>query len=285
MKKIVTLMVAAAATLGLASCGNNVSGNAKLTTPVDSAAYAVGISNGAMFKQQFEMSPEKLDVDKFLKGFNEGINADEAYASGLSMGQQFNKWISGFPGEKLDMKIVLAGLVNALKDSNMQMTPEDAQAYFQSYIEKANEAEVQDLVAKDDAFIEELKKDPAVQTTESGLMYKITEEGTGLKPTAEDTVVVHYKGYQVGKEDEPFDSSYDRNEPATFALNQVIAGWTEGMQLMPAGSKFTLYIPGDLGYGPHSVNASGRPQGLLIFECELLEVKPHTGADAEAVAE
>jgi FKBP-type peptidyl-prolyl cis-trans isomerases 1 len=110
-------------------------------------------------------------------------------------------------------------------------------------------------------------------TTASGLQYRVITEGTGEKPAATDQVKVHYRGTTIdGKE---FDSSFKRNQPATFAANRVIKGWTEALQLMPVGSKYELFIPAKLAYGPRGAGGDIGPNETLIFEVELLEiVKP-----------
>jgi FKBP-type peptidyl-prolyl cis-trans isomerase len=110
-----------------------------------------------------------------------------------------------------------------------------------------------------------------VQKTKSGLQYEVLTEGTGAKPKATDTVLVHYRGtFPDGRE---FDSSYKRNEPISFPLNGVIAGWTEGLQLMPVGSKYRFTIPPHLGYGARGAGGVIPPNATLIFEVELLEIE------------
>jgi FKBP-type peptidyl-prolyl cis-trans isomerase len=110
-----------------------------------------------------------------------------------------------------------------------------------------------------------------VKTTPSGLQYKITKEGTGKNPKATDTVVVHYKGTTIdGKE---FDSSYKRGEPATFPLNRVIKGWTEGLMYLSEGGKATLYIPSELAYGKQGAGSDIGPDETLIFDVELIKIK------------
>jgi FKBP-type peptidyl-prolyl cis-trans isomerase len=119
-------------------------------------------------------------------------------------------------------------------------------------------------------FLAANKKKEGVTTTESGLQYEIIKKGEGAKPTKADTVVTHYKGtFLNGKQ---FDSSYDRNEPAKFPVTGVIAGWTEALQLMPVGSKWKLYIPSDLAYGPNGRQGIP-PNSMLIFELELLSIE------------
>jgi len=121
-----------------------------------------------------------------------------------------------------------------------------------------------------EAFLDENKKKDGVQVTASGLQYKVIQMGNGEKPTETSTVKVHYKGTLIdGKE---FDSSYKRNQPAEFPLNQVIKGWTEGLQLMPVGSKFEFYIPYNLAYGEEGREPVIPPASVLIFEVELLDI-------------
>lgn len=109
-----------------------------------------------------------------------------------------------------------------------------------------------------------------VKTTESGLQYEVIEEGNGPKPTAEDKVRVHYHGTTI--DGEVFDSSVDRGEPTEFPLNGVIKGWTEGIQLMPVGSKYKFYIPSELAYGEQGAQGAIEPNSALIFEVELLDI-------------
>jgi FKBP-type peptidyl-prolyl cis-trans isomerase len=154
-----------------------------------------------------------------------------------------------------------------------QISQESINKLFQSLSKKKEEMdkvkfapvikEGADLLAKN-------KSNPKIKTTASGLQYEVITEGTGLKPKDTSNVTVHYKGTLInGKQ---FDSSYDRNEPATFGLNQVIKGWTEGVQLMPEGSKYRFYIPYDLAYGPRGAGQDIPPYSTLIFEIELLKV-------------
>jgi len=120
-------------------------------------------------------------------------------------------------------------------------------------------------------FLQENAKKPGVKSTASGLQYKVVVEGTGKKPSASDTVEVHYRGTTIdGKE---FDSSYKRGQSISFPLNRVIAGWTEGLQLMPVGSKYELYIPYQLAYGERGAGGAIPPFAALIFEVELLGIE------------
>lgn len=125
-------------------------------------------------------------------------------------------------------------------------------------------------LAKGEKFLEENAKKEGVTTTASGLQYKVLTAGTGKSPKATDTVLVHYRGTLIDGTE--FDSSYKRKEPISFPLNRVIAGWTEGVQLMQEGAKFEFYIPSKLGYGSRGAGRDIGPNQALIFEVELLKV-------------
>lgn len=120
-------------------------------------------------------------------------------------------------------------------------------------------------------FLEENGKRAEVITLPSGLQYEILAEGTGVKPGPASTVTVHYEGRLI--DGKVFDSSYKRNQPASFGVRQVISGWTEGLQLMPQGSKWRLYIPSELGYGSRGAGGAIPPNAALIFDVELLDVR------------
>ncbi len=125
--------------------------------------------------------------------------------------------------------------------------------------------------AAGEAFLAENAKKPGVITTASGLQYQVITEGTGASPSATDNVTVHYQGTTIdGKE---FDSSYKRGAPATFPLNRVIAGWTEGLQLMKEGGKSRLFIPSNLAYGERGAGRDIGPNSTLIFDVELIKAK------------
>jgi len=149
-------------------------------------------------------------------------------------------------------------------------------AYQQEMQSKASEQQ-QELAKKNleagQTFLAENADRDGIQTTESGLQYEIIEEGDGESPSAEDKVKVHYTGELISGE--VFDSSRERGEPVTFGLNQVIPGWTEGLQLMTEGSRAKLYIPADLAYGPGGNQRIG-PNETLIFDVELLEINPES---------
>lgn len=157
-----------------------------------------------------------------------------------------------------------------ISETEMQAVMQEFQEQEMSRREAQTEAEGAVHREEAEAFFAENINEEGVQETDSGLQYKVLEEGEGASPEATDTVTVHYRGRLLDGTE--FDSSYDRGEPATFALNSVIAGWTEALQLMSVGSKYELYIPSDLAYGPGG-NGPIPPNAALIFEVELLEVE------------
>ena len=148
-----------------------------------------------------------------------------------------------------------------------------AQAEQQAAAEAAGAEAAQDNIAAGKAFISNMQGDEDLQSTDSGLYYKIIEPGEGDRPSLTDSVLVHYKGTRI--DGTTFDSSYERGEPATFPLNGVVAGFGEGLTKIAAGGKIILYIPSDLGYG-NTPRPGGeiQPGDTLVFECELIEINP-----------
>ncbi len=203
-----------------------------------------------------------------------------AYAFGLINGESFSKMLNKVPGDSLSRRQLLSGFTAAVEQKDMKMSVADARSFFQNYIKGIQEQEDKLRLAKNDSVLAVNKNRPGVQVTPSGLQYRVLRDGTGIQAKAEDEVTVHYVGRLV--DGTQFDSSYERNEPATFPLNQVIAGWTEGVALMKVGAKYEFYIPSTLGYGERGAGAAIPPNSVLIFEVELLDVKTPTPAKEEA---
>jgi FKBP-type peptidyl-prolyl cis-trans isomerase len=166
------------------------------------------------------------------------------------------------------------GLADALEGRDLAMTPEEMNQVMMAYQQKmmAQQQVLGDKnISEGRAFLEQNKNQAGVVTLPSGLQYKILTPGTGPVPTALDSVKTHYRGTLLNGQE--FDSSYSRNEPATFGVTQVIQGWQEALQLMKVGAKWQLFIPADLAYGPQG-RPSIPPNSVLIFEIELLEITP-----------
>lgn len=193
-----------------------------------------------------------------------------SYLIGYSSGSQ----MSGIPYD-FDVESFLQGVRNALEGKTSGYEPAEAQRILNQWQRnlqaKASEKAVENKVKGKQFLADNLKNDPAVKQTKSGLQYKVLEEGTGRSPKASDEVLVHYTGKLI--DGTVFDSSVQRGEPISFPLNGVIAGWTEGLQLMKEGARYMLYIPSELAYGDGE-NGPIPGGSTLIFEVQLLKVNP-----------
>ncbi len=191
-----------------------------------------------------------------------------SYSIGLNIGFNFKK-----QNMDLNPDILASGIKDAMANKP-QMTQDQVKetmaAFEKDMIEKQKAAGAKNA-ADGEKFLAENKKKDGVKTTASGLQYKVMKEGSGAAPVASDTVTVNYRGTLLDGTE--FDSSYKRNEPATFPLQGVIPGWTEGVQLMKKGAKYQFFIPSSLAYKDKSPGADIPPNSTLIFEIDLLEIK------------
>lgn len=211
----------------------------------------------------------------------------ESYAIGLNIGKSMHK-----DSVDIDPSILLRGLKDGLADGKVLMTDEEVKAAMDSLrtdLTAKREAKLQqeaiDNKAEGDKFLAENKTKDGVVTLPSGLQYKVLLAGTGPKPTAADSVVCNYKGTFLNNTE--FDSSYKRGKAATFPVSGgIIKGWTEALQLMPVGSKWQLFVPGDLAYGERGRpgNPGIAPNETLVFEVELVSIEPKTEAPAPNAA-
>lgn len=189
-----------------------------------------------------------------------------SYALGLGIGQQLKSMnITGFSIE--DFTKSIADVING---QQTQMTAREAQEMLNEYFATKAAEDAKKSIGEGKVFLENNGKRQGVVTTKSGLQYEVLTEGTGRSPKATDKVRCHYEGRLINGD--VFDSSYQRNQPADFGLNQVIAGWTEGVQLMKEGAKYRFYIPYLLGYGEQGAGSSIPPYSTLIFDVELIKV-------------
>lgn len=230
--KIIKLVGVVLITSILSSCGGQSVSKRALKTEIDSVSYAIG-----------------MDVAKNVK-----TNVAE-----------------------IDSELFIQGYMNYLDSTNILIKAENCQDVLSAYFQKKQAEKMKEQQAEgeknkgaNDKFLEDNKSKPGVIVTASGLQYLVMKEGKGEKPTTESKVKVHYHGTLI--DGTIFDSSVERGEPAEFGVNQVIKGWTEGLQLMTVGSKYKFFIPQDLAYGARQTGDKIKPYSTLIFEVELLEV-------------
>lgn len=259
----------------LGTCPNKVK-QIKLTSKNDSLNYTFGLING------FELAQHVLSEDadgklktEFIKYVNAGLKSQITNPSIVEIGQEIGQELKkqeqtglfGMPDLITDFARIKQGLLHGLTGNTEIWNSKVASEYVQKTM---TDIKYGKLKRDAEQFLAENQSREGVITTESGLQYEVITLGTGIKPTIHDEVKVHYHGTMI--DGTVFDSSVERGEPITFALTQVIPGWTEGLQLMPVGSKFIFYIPYNLGYGEQQVGPIA-PYSTLIFEVELLNIE------------
>ena len=197
-----------------------------------------------------------------------------SYALGLGIGRQ----LAQMGANDLSIEDFAEAIKDVIAGNDLKMTNHEAQTIVQDYFAKQEQKIQAEMAEKGKAakeagekYLDENAKKEGVKTTSSGLQYQVLKEGDGRKPKATDSVKCHYEGFLI--DGTLFDSSVQRGEPATFGLQQVIAGWTEGLQLMQEGAKYRFFIPYMLGYGESGAGQSIPPFSALIFDVELIEVK------------
>jgi FKBP-type peptidyl-prolyl cis-trans isomerase len=249
MNRSVSLPVAfCVSLLALAGCNESkapddaakADAGAAITTDAQRMGYSLGASMG----RQFRNDKLQVDAEALAKGVREGFTLDKL---------------------ALTDEEVAAGMQQLQKTHTERMQAEQKAAADKN-------------LAEGEAFLKENATKEGVVTTESGLQYKIVTAGEGPKPGAEDVVKVHYRGTLLDGTE--FDSSYKRGEPVTFPVGGVIPGWVEALQLMPVGSKWELYIPSGLAYGPGGAGNQIGPNSTLKFEVELLSIEPKEAPEA-----
>ncbi|HEY8936316.1 MAG TPA: FKBP-type peptidyl-prolyl cis-trans isomerase [Cyclobacteriaceae bacterium] len=202
-------------------------------------------------------NPKDIELSDTLKKVSYGLGT-------LMAGQ-----LKSQGGDELNLEALTAGIKDVYQNKTLKMDQQEAMTVVQSYMQQAMEKKAAKAQAEGKAFLESNKAKEGVKVTASGLQYKVIKEGKGKTPTAADNVTVHYTGKLV--DGTVFDSSEGR-EPATFGVGQVIPGWTEALQLMKEGDKWTVFIPSELGYGERGAGGQIPPNAILIFDVELIKV-------------
>ncbi len=218
------------------------------------ALFTTLLASGALLAAELETEEQKL-----------------GYIIGMDIGASLKE-----QGSELDLDSLVAAIRATYNNEPLALTPEEAASVRETFIaakraeaDQQRESMTSINATEGDKFMLANRLKEGVKMTDSGLQYQVVVMGDGAKPAASDKVTVHYRGTLLNGEE--FDSSYSRNQPTSFQLNQVIAGWTEGLQLMPVGSKFMFFIPPNLGYGPNGGGPIG-PNATLTFEVELLSI-------------
>lgn len=243
----------------------------QLPPPVlETLSYHEGFNQGGQLEQQIQEQAQRL---KFLEGFRDAtaqaLNEDAMLyaAGGHSARQAMQQGLH--PGK------ILAGLEDKLTGNEAAYTPEQIGEAFQVFQQLQQQAQqssggnAAENLAAGQAFLAENAGKDEITTTDSGLQYEVIQEGEGSKPSATDTVTVHYTGRLL--DGTVFDSSVQRGEPIEFPLNRVIPGWTEGVQLMSPGAKYRFWIPANLAYGEQGPASIG-PNQVLDFDVELISI-------------
>lgn len=304
MRKIVVLSVAllASATFNTAFAGKKKDKKQKqeevavvvenepviLATPSDSISYAAGktATQGLIPYLQQQMNVDTAYMDDFAKGFQEAYSKIEdpkflAYSAGAQIAQMarqriFPSMTSNFEGSDITLSedMFTKGFIASLKKDDSIYPDTTAAKLFGERVEAIKKVQQAEYIEKNKAWLAENATKEGVQTTASGLQYKVITMGTGAKPKATDKVVVKYEGKMI--DGTVFDSSYKRNpQTSSFRCDQVIKGWTEALTMMPVGSKWELYIPENLAYGERQAGQI-KPYSTLIFTVELesIEAEP-----------
>lgn len=247
-----------------------------LKNNLDSINYSFGLLNGKQIKMYVLSSDTTgTGMDQFITELNATLKNGQKYPQLSKIGEQIGKQIKeqeptgliGIPALDTDFELIKQGFINGFLDYG-DWDAMMANVYIQ---ESVNELQYGNAKREGQEFLAAKAEEPEVIATGSGLLYKVIREGKGKKPTKEDKVKVNYEGKLI--DGTVFDSSYDRGEPIVFGVTQVIAGWTEALQLMSVGSEYELYIPYNLAYGERGAGASIPPYATLIFKVELLGIE------------
>ena len=218
---------------------------------------------------QAEVTKLKAEVAE-LKKPKEVVLTDEFRKVSYGLGVLMASGVKSQGADSLDLDAFSAAFRDVYKDSKLKLEKEEAMTIVQQYMQARMEAKVTKMKGEGEAFLASNKTKEGVVTTASGLQYKVNVSGKGKKPAASDKATVHYTGKLL--DGTVFDSSVERGQPASFGVSEVIPGWTEALQLMHEGDKWTLYIPYDLAYGERGAGGQIPPYSALVFDVELIKV-------------
>lgn len=232
-----------------------------------SAVPAFSQSKKELIAEINSLKAQITELKKPKEADTSDIHKKASYGLGVIIGSN----LKAQGGDSLDMQSLTMALSDVYLGKPLKMDQEKSGMIVQQYMQQAMERKSAKLQEESKVFLENNKKAEGVNVTSSGLQYKVLTAGKGKAPLATDNVTVHYTGKLL--DGTVFDSSVSRGEPASFAVNQVIPGWTEALQLMHEGDKWLLFIPSDLAYGPQGAGGGQiPPHAALIFEVELLKV-------------
>jgi FKBP-type peptidyl-prolyl cis-trans isomerase FklB len=231
----------------------------------------IGFTGLAQSKKELaaEVTRLKAELAELKKPKEPNLNDDDKKAS-YGLGVLIASNLKNQGGDSVNLESLYFGIQDVFKKNELVINEQECSVIVQSYMQGAMEKKATKMKAEGQAFLDANKLKEGVKVTASGLQYQVISTGNGKTPTAADNVTVHYTGKLV--DGTLFDSSVERNEPATFGCGQVIPGWTEALQLMHEGDKWMLFIPSELGYGERGAGGQIPPYSVLVFEVELIKV-------------
>ncbi|AHM60295.1 peptidyl-prolyl isomerase [Flammeovirgaceae bacterium 311] len=217
-----------------------------------------------------EVQRLKTEIEQLNKPTEVDLNNKHTKAS-YAIGVMIATNLESQEMDSLDIEAVVVAFHDVLKDQELKLPRQEAESTIQQYMQEMMDAKKTKAIEEATAYLDNNKKKEGIQETESGLQYKVIKQGSGKSPGPKDRVKVHYTGMLT--DGTVFDSSVERGEPITFGVNQVIPGWTEALQLMKEGDKWTIYIPYELAYGERGAGRDIPPYSTLVFDVELLKIE------------